>query len=159
MSVTRTEAEHLETVTGFLTQDHREADNLLAAAGRHGAQREWRACAGELSSFRAALETHMQLEEQVLFPAFERATGTDSGPTAVMRAEHRQMLEALGAIESAAAATDSDHFDSLFRSFTTFMDAHSMKEERILYPMCDRMLDTLTAAELQRQLAALRKSR
>jgi iron-sulfur cluster repair protein YtfE (RIC family) len=99
----------------------------------------------------------MKLEEEKLFPAFEQDTGTDSGPTAVMRAEHRQMLERLDAIEAAAAASNGERFDPLLQSFTSFMDQHSMKEERILYPMCDRMLDTLTASELRRKLASFRK--
>lgn len=158
MSAARMEEVHVESITSFLTQDHRDADSLLAAADRHGARRDWRDCAEKLSAFRAALETHMKLEEEVLFPAFEQVTSTDSGPTAVMRAEHREMLEALDAIEAAAAATDGDHFDPLLRSFTSFMDAHSMKEERILYPMCDRMVDTLTAGELRRKLASFRRS-
>ena len=34
---------------------------------------------------------HFEMEEAVLFPAFEEATGMTQGPTMVMHAEHVQM--------------------------------------------------------------------
>jgi iron-sulfur cluster repair protein YtfE (RIC family) len=146
----------METITSFLTEDHRDADGLFAAAAQHGARSEWPECERQLTRFRAALESHMKIEEEVLFPAFEQATGTDSGPTAVMRSEHRQMLKALDAMFEARAAGDANVFESLAGSFAGLMNLHSMKEEKILYPMCDRLVDTLNGDELRHMLQELR---
>ena len=148
----------VETITGFLTEDHRYADDLFAAAAEHGARREWPACGQKLDAFRAALETHMKIEEEVLFPAFERATGTDSGPTAVMRIEHRQMLETLHLMSAAKTAGDGERFDTLVQDFSHVMEMHSAKEERVLYPMCDRMVETLSGDALREKLRQLRSA-
>ncbi len=146
----------MDTITSFLTEDRRYADDLFAASAKHAARREWAECGQQLATFRTALESHMKIEEEMLFPAFERATGSDSGPTAVMRIEHRQMLETLDAMHAAEAAGEAGRFDALMQSFSQVMDAHSAKEEQVLYPLCDRMLDMLNADDLRRMLHQLR---
>lgn len=147
----------METITSFLTDDHRLADELFASAQQHAARCEWAECGRGLSEFRAALESHMKLEEDVLFPAFEQATGMDGGPTAVMRSEHREMLQQLDALAGAITTGNGDGFDELARSFMHILDAHSMKEEKILYPMCDRLVSALNAEELKRMLEQIRR--
>ena len=147
----------METITGFLTDDHRLADELFAGARQHAGRCEWAECSRALAKFRAALESHMQLEEEVLFPAFERVTNMDGGPTAVMRSEHREMLQQLDALASATTAGNGDGFDGLAQSFLHILDAHSMKEEKILYPMCDRLVSALNADELKRTLQRIRR--
>jgi iron-sulfur cluster repair protein YtfE (RIC family) len=146
----------MDTITSVLTEDHRLADKLFAAATEHGARGEWRECEQQLAEFRAALESHMKIEEEVLFPAFEQATGMTSGPTAVMRGEHQQMLKALDAMNAARLAGDTQRFESLARSFMGVLDAHSAKEENILYPMCDRMVGGLSGEQLRERLQQLR---
>ncbi len=147
----------METITSFLTDDHRFADGLFAAARQHAARGEWAECSRAVDKFRAALESHMKLEEEVLFPAFEGATGTDSGPTSVMRIEHREMLHQLDALAGAMTTANGDGFDGLAQSFLHTLDAHSMKEERILYPMCDRLVSALNADELKRTLERIHR--
>ena len=147
----------MDTITSFLTADHRLADELFAGAQQRAARREWAECSRALAKFRAALESHMKLEEEMLFPAFEQATGMDGGPTAVMRSEHREMLQQLDALASAITTGNGDGFDELARSFLHILDAHSMKEEKILYPMCDRLVSALNADELKRTLERIRR--
>jgi iron-sulfur cluster repair protein YtfE (RIC family) len=146
-----------ETITSFLSADHRHADALLGDAVQHAAKANWPQCARQLAAFRGALETHMKLEEQVLFPAFERATGSDAGPTAVMRHEHRQMIQMLDEMTHAAASQAGERFDVLAPAFTRIIDTHSMKEENMLYPMCDRVLDATTSETLRETLNELRR--
>lgn len=147
----------METITSFLTHDHRLADELFADARQHAARCEWAECSRKFAEFRAALESHMKLEEDVLFPAFEQATGMDGGPTAVMRSEHREMLQQLDALASAITTGNRDGFDGVAQSFLHILDAHSMKEEKILYPMCDRLVSALNADELKRTLDRIRR--
>jgi iron-sulfur cluster repair protein YtfE (RIC family) len=146
----------MDTITSVLTEDHRHADGLFAAAEQHGAQGAWQQCEQQLAQFRAALETHMKIEEEVLFPAFEQATGMTSGPTAVMRDEHQEMLKALDAMHGARVAGDAQRFASLAQSFTSLLNAHSAKEENVLYPMCDRVLPDLSGEGLREMLERLR---
>ena len=146
----------METITDVLTEDHRYADNLFAAAARHAAEGVWNECEQQLALFRTALGSHMKIEEDVLFPAFEDATGSKAGPTAVMRHEHQQMLTLLDQIGTALGAHDPERFAALAQSFLTVLNMHSAKEENVLYPMCDRVVTTLDGVGLRQTLQKLR---
>ncbi|MDP3033441.1 MAG: hemerythrin domain-containing protein, partial [Rhodocyclaceae bacterium] len=94
-------------------------------------------------------------EEAVLFPAFEAATGMAGGPTQMMRSEHARMRELLGQMRSAQTAQEGDAFAGAAETLLVFMQQHNLKEENILYPMCDRSLAAQSeglAAQLQESL-------
>ena len=86
------------------------------------------------------MTAHFEAEEGVLFPAFEAATGMGHGPTEMMRHEHEQMRTLLAQLESACDAHDGDGYSGIAETLLMLMQQHNMKEENILYPMCDRVL-------------------
>lgn len=63
-----------------------------------------------------------------------------AGPSQVMRFEHAQMRDLLARMEQAAARHDGDEFSGLAETLLILMQQHNMKEENILYPMCERTL-------------------
>lgn len=140
------------TITEALTADHRHGDDLFDNAILAAGSGDWAAAAPALERFIAALKRHMQIEEDDLFPAFERVTGNRGGPTAVMRIEHRQMLATLDRLSDLVRSGQAEALDAVARSFTELMTLHSTKEENILYPMCDRVLDA--DAELKARIAS-----
>ena len=139
----------MTTISAFLTADHRHGDELFAAAAQAAAGGDWTGCRERFDAFRAALQHHIAIEEQVLFPAFEQATGLSAGPTQVMRHEHQQMLALLDHVSAAITERDAARFHSSAASFTALMTLHSAKEESVLYPMCDGLLPELNGAKLQ----------
>ncbi|MEO8585774.1 MAG: hemerythrin domain-containing protein, partial [Acidobacteriota bacterium] len=70
-----------------------------------------------------------------------------AGPTAVMRAEH---IEIRAAVQMLRAAIDDPSADTvrLRERLHATLGPHSVKEERILYPMIDRVLSELGSDEL-----------
>ena len=118
----------------FFTRDHRACDDLWAAV--EAAAEGGEGVEAAFTAFDAAMRRHMDMEELVLFPAFEKATGMTMGPTRVMRAEHDQMRGLLS--QMAGAETDAmlDHGDTLLM----LIQQHNVKEEGMLYPMCDARL-------------------
>jgi hemerythrin-like domain-containing protein len=125
----------------FFTLDHRRCDEMwaeveaAAQAGDVEAKKEsWRTFQGEMLR-------HLRMEEEVMFPAFEQATGmTDGGPTFMMRSEHEQMR---GLIEQMGAAADRDDYDELVDLGDTLLmliQQHNQKEEHMLYPLAERAL-------------------
>lgn len=137
----------MTTVNILLTADHRRADQLFDQALHAAGNSDWVLAERAFDTFVTALQRHMRVEEEVLFPAFERATGTSAGPTAVMRQEHRRMLGLLERLGEALRGRDTSALDATARSFAELMNAHSAKEENILYPMCDRALDADRATQ------------
>jgi hemerythrin-like domain-containing protein len=81
------------------------------------------------------------MEEEVLFPAFEQATGmTDGGPTFVMRSEHDQMRGLLEQMETAADGGDRDELIDLGDTLLMLIQQHNQKEEQMLYPLAEQAL-------------------
>ena len=89
----------------------------------------------------------------MLFPAFEDATGMRMGPTQVMRMEHEQMRAMMNAAAAALAGGDREGFLGQVDSLLITMQQHNMKEENVLYPMCDQHL-AIEASGLVKRLAA-----
>ena len=122
-----------------MSVDHRDCDEALTRfedAVRDGGVEAFRKA---FQAFREAMLRHFAREEDALFPAFEAATGNTQGPTAVMRMEHQQMRMVLEQLADDVAR--DDRAACLGRTDTLMLLAqqHNMKEEQILYPMCDQV--------------------
>lgn len=142
-------------VTAPLSEHHKHCDELFARAEETCANGDWAEGDEAFALLFNQLETHFTSEEEVLFPAFESATGMTSGPTEVMRQEHRQMRELLAQMKDALAARDSDTFGGAAETLLILMQQHNMKEQNILYPMCDNALgSTDVGASLVERLQA-----
>ncbi len=128
------------SITAPLFQHHKHCDEIFADAEEACGAGNWEAGRKAFDLLLDQLETHFTSEEEVLFPAFEAATGMTSGPTEVMRGEHRQMRDLLAQMHGAVAARDGDTFGGAAETLLILMQQHNMKEENILYPMCDSAL-------------------
>ncbi len=123
----------------FFTSDHRACDAawalVEAAADANDAPRALEA----FTHFDAVTRRHLGLEEEVLFPAFEAATGMTMGPTQMMRLEHVRMR---GMLDQLAIAARNDLQALLDQGDTLLMftQQHNAKEECVLYPMTDSAL-------------------
>ncbi len=145
-----------ETVTDYLQGDHRRLDALMGrckALVQAGSLKEAAALYGE---FRVGLLRHIKIEEELLFPAFEEATGLGSsgGPTGVMRSEHLEIQRLLGEIQDLFTGEPPapEAFEPLRSALVALLSEHNAKEERILYPMSDQMVPPGRLAELVQQM-------
>lgn len=123
-----------------LTADHEHCDALFAEAENAAAEGDWPRALEQFQAFTRDTLGHFAREEDVLFPAFERRTGMQGGPTYIMRAEHDQMRNAITAMEQALQARDGPRFLGLSETLLMLMRQHNLKEENILYPMLDQAL-------------------
>ncbi len=130
----------MTALTEPLRHHHQHCDELFADTEAAAAGKDWVQCQILLTRLHAALETHFRAEEELLFPAFEAATGMVGGPTQMMRREHAQMRELQEQMQAALTARTGEAFAGAAETLLVFMQQHNMKEENILYPMCDRSL-------------------
>ena len=126
--------------TEILPAHHRHCDDLFVAAEEAVQRGDWAAAAPSFEHFHDQMKAHFAAEEELLFPAFEAATGMSAGPTKMMRYEHEQMRSLLSQLAAACAAHDSDGYAGAAETLLMLMQQHNMKEENILYPMCDQAL-------------------
>jgi regulator of cell morphogenesis and NO signaling len=113
----------------------------------------WSEIEEQLDALNAALETHAELEDELLFSALEPIIGP-VGPLAVMRMEH----EAIGNIffqlqESADLAVK----EGIVTHLLEIARPHFAKEEQILFPMAEQQLDSNTLEQLGAQFANRRR--
>lgn len=147
----------MTTITDFMSKDHRSCDELLVAVEHAVAKLSWEQARRAFLPFRTSMLQHFAAEESILFQAFERGTGMYRGPTQVMRAEHAQMRQLLAAVESALAEEEADDYAGNAETLLIMMQQHNVKEENVLYPMCDQHLAAQVAVllpDLQQELTA-----
>jgi hemerythrin-like domain-containing protein len=100
--------------------------------------------------FRSAMLAHFDSEENTLFPSFEAKTGLRMGPTQVMRMEHVQLRGLMDDSLAALQAANGEDYLGLADTLVIMMRQHNMKEENMLYPMCDQHLSAELPAVLER---------
>lgn len=140
----------MSEIADFMARDHGRCDELLVAAEQAVAVADWKRVNREVEQFTEALRHHMAMEEEVLFPAVEAATGQTQGPTRVMRLEHEQMRQLLGPLQHAAGQRDESEYLAVSDTLLLLMQQHNVKEESILYPMADRILSASGSTILNR---------
>jgi hemerythrin-like domain-containing protein len=144
----------MTTIAGFLTDDHRYCDESFVAAERLVVEGRWEEADRRCGEFADAIGRHFAREEDLLFPAFEAATGMTTGPTVVMRMEHQQIRQMLRSLQDALARRDRNDCLGLTETLLMLMQQHNAKEENVLYPMSDRVLGSRGAdlvADMQRE--------
>jgi hemerythrin-like domain-containing protein len=124
----------------FMGGDHRHCDDLFYAAEEAARAGNADACRLAFATFDHAVRQHLDVEEQLLFPRFEDATGMRMGPTVVMRGEHDEFRELLVQMTQQLGAADLQGFLGNADTFLILMQQHNLKEENVLYPMMDQAL-------------------
>lgn len=130
----------MPTIKDFMTADHRQCDEFLAHAGQAVARCAWECASAAFAQFQQSVLRHFAAEEETLFPAFEAKTGMSTGPTQVMRGEHVQLRQLMDAACQALAARDADDYAGNTETLLIMLQQHNLKEENVLYPLCDRQL-------------------
>jgi uncharacterized protein len=140
-----------ETWRELLMKDHETTERVFAAA-----EKAFAAPAGPspglVANLRAYLvgyvdRCHNQKEERTVFPALERAgMPVESGPIAVMLAEHAQAKQLVGRIDAAAESfvrgdrTSLPELSEAFAAYAALCKDHFWRENDILYPLAVRVL-------------------
>ncbi|MBE9537794.1 MAG: hemerythrin domain-containing protein [Proteobacteria bacterium] len=130
----------MSLIQDYLTGDHRRCDELLSAAESAVDSGDWSDAEQKTQAFLTTTANHLRMEEEILFPAFEEATGMTQGPTAMMRQEHDQMRGLFAQIEDALQRQDEEDFLGNTETLLIMIQQHNMKEEGMLYPMADEHL-------------------
>lgn len=135
-----------ETLALALEREHREIDAGIEAftssPERGPVETEG------LTRAIGALRRHIYLEEEILFPPLREAGLVM--PVLVMLREHGEMWQLLDALEEEVAkGSTSDTVTSLIDGLVPRLVAHNEKEEAILYPPSDTVLEGRPAAELR----------
>jgi len=141
------------SIRDFFRTDHERLDRLLAEF-QNSKRSNFARAAEAFRDFSVGLKRHIQWEEEVLFSAFETDDESrTSGPTVVMRSEHRKIEEALQRVEECVRDGNID-CDEAEACLLEILQAHNFKEERVVYPIVDRMLPATAKETLLHRIRA-----
>ncbi|WP_249179138.1 hemerythrin domain-containing protein [Brevibacillus sp. NL20B1] len=111
----------------------------------------------KVEAFVRELDPHSEREEGALFPLMAKYIGRQMGPIAVMEYEHelakqnlKKFLEAVEQLEGTADAGRAKEIASYALQAHAVLTDHFMKEENVLFPMAENMLNAEEKAELSR---------
>lgn len=152
--------------------DLRLVARLLAEHGESALPEALPALCGFGRMMETRLALHAKKEDEALFPALEAVFGTEGTPTARMRMEHaeihqrgevfRQTLSELQQVEHPAIEASGERLRELIASghgnaaalqtiavqIIELIDSHFSKEEQILFPMAEAVLDPASLANI-----------
>ncbi len=113
----------------------------------------------DLTAFSTYLESevmhHFTLEEQALFPPLARHLGTTQGPLAVMEAEHAEFRALLQGLTAAVRAAAHGAQRAIAGEIIELLRAHIHKEDHVLFPMAEQLLNGEEIAEVDRRASTL----
>lgn len=142
----------MTTIAEFMIADHSTCDNAFAVAEQAALAGNWSEAETAFNTFRDDMARHFRMEEEVLFPALTSAGGP-SGPVHVMLMEHAQIKELLKQMGAAVEHKDAQQYGGLSETILMVMQQHNHKEENILYPITDQILEAQKEAVLAQMQA------
>jgi len=127
-------------ITQYMRDEHRHCDDGFTDAEKAAIDGDFKKAEEQFIIFADDTLKHFKKEEELLFSTFEQVSGNREGPTRVMCFEHEQVRGLIGKMAEAIEKEDKDAYLSLAESMMILLQQHNMKEEQMLYAMCDRMI-------------------
>jgi hemerythrin-like domain-containing protein len=131
----------MNTICAYLMLDHKRCDDLFARAETSIAQRNWDDANENFRLFHDALRQHIRMEEKVLLPAFIRSIPDSAMPVSMLHIEHEQIRGIADRMFESLHRFDPIDFVLHAETYTLLMQQHTVKEEDMLYPLLDRVLE------------------
>jgi len=146
------------TLTELLEADHARLDGILAQLEKQLAARDIGAVA-TAHLFAWGMKRHVTLEDEVLFPLYEKRTGLSiADHVRQIAVEHATVRHYLGLLVSAAdkamnpktRAEGMDDIDHVRTGLVGVLEEHDAREERLLFPTIDHTLAYVDRPDLLR---------
>jgi hemerythrin-like domain-containing protein len=134
----------MSTIGDAFEHDHRRLEQVLETSMTHAGAGQWEAAAGAFAAFRRGIERHMEIEEQVLFPAVEG--GAETPLTAILRKGHRDLRAFFDEIDDALEARDLEECQRIAATMQALLARHDETEETELYPAAEARLGAEASA-------------
>ena len=146
----------MQTINDFMMKDHQLIDGFLERAEQAAKAGDFAAHEREATEFLDRIAVHIDVEDRLLFAAFEERTGMkEAGPSVTMREEHREMEPIFDAMREAVAAKDAAKYLASAAQLVQILAPHNQKEETMMYPMIDDAMGPDVGALLDEAKASM----
>ncbi|MFQ5514020.1 MAG: hemerythrin domain-containing protein [Myxococcota bacterium] len=131
----------MKPITEILSREHQVVLSRLAELERALDVYAEEVLCDTLRFFDEVVTLHRRKEEEILFPALSAHFPPDAGPIACMLDEHREEKRHLQGLSQALDVGDREKIIIHGRSIVDLLRQHIMKEDHVLFPMAERLLD------------------
>lgn len=133
-------ANAMDEVSSYMLRKRRESDRNLASARYAATREDWKECRLHTIAFLDSAELRFEIEESILFPAFEEETDGTIGLTHLMVLEHVRLRKFMEKLSQASIKNEKTGFLSCANALATAMQRHNLHEELYFYPMIEDWL-------------------
>ncbi len=121
---------HEHSIQEEMLEDCNEAANLLL----------WDECKETFNIMITMMKTHMALEEEVIYPAYERHPDLPQDPVKALRLEHDHLVQRFSDLYQILKKRNSEHLVSAIKLAILDLNHHHDKEEDFFPPMAGHLL-------------------
>ena len=130
------------TINTFMSSDHKACDEQFANLENIVDESNFDVAKMMFKEFEKHMLHHFDMEEKIMFPAYNNCEGGHCNPTGVMLMEHDQMRGLFTQMDEAIRENDKDRFLGFSENLLFIMQQHNMKEEQMMYNLADESLDS-----------------
>ena len=124
----------------WLVHDHSQYEELLIECCDAVQLEDWTTAEPLFRELISRLKTHMAMEEEVLYPAYESMSNFPQRPVQSLREEHDNIVRLARDVMRVLKTHDSDHVLDSLLSLEAAMIKHHEREEDVFLPMAGHLL-------------------
>lgn len=128
------------SVSELIGWDQRRLDDILDDVNELAETGDFTGALRHFEDFRAGLEHHIAMEEQVLFPLYQKLSLDTEAAMAAMYSEHVLIRTLVEQVAEALRTGDLPSFARVIENLYAVMDVHDQKEEDVVFPRLDAEL-------------------
>jgi hemerythrin superfamily protein len=138
----------------LLKKDHRTVESLFESFEKAKEKDEGTSKAELFASIKEELDAHARVEEEIFYPAFDRAAEKEGDKELVLEAgeEHKQVKTLLAELEE--LGPDDETFDAKMKVLKDNVEHHVEEEEGEMFPHAQKELGDERLQELGERIAA-----
>lgn len=129
-----------ELIINWLHHDHRDFESAVYKCRTACDMAQWSRVQDVFAELASSYRSHVRIEEEVLFPAYEAHPGASIGPTDSLRGDHEQIFHLMDHIARRIADKAQENLAESFSLLYRILTKHHEKEEEIFLPMASEAL-------------------
>ena len=131
----------MNSTGNWLVHNHSEQEELLFRCQEAVEVEDWESANLAFRELIMRLKSHIELEEEVLYPAYESRVEAPQQPTESLREEHSKIVQFIRDMNRLFASRNSDSVLECLARLENLMIKHHEKEEDIFLPMAGSVLE------------------
>ena len=144
----------MNDTNNWLVHDHRKYDEMLTECEIAAEMADWKDAVNLFNKFTDELKSHMQLEDEIIYPLFEKKSADAEDAITELHEQHDDLVRLLTDLVYVMKNKNIDHFMESLIPLHKIMNEHNKYEEEVfLHLGNDELL--MHRDEVMQQLAAL----